>query len=173
MSNKVVAAANASLVIGIAMSLVAALVIDTINISSVETGKLAFMFFIAALAASLWVTREALSANKSATSKPTQPRDYSKNKPNLDSPSHPVDDYSSNTSSASLSNSGRQKGAVKWFNANKGYGFILQDNGDELFVHYRSIRGSGHRTLNEGDTVEFVITQGRKGPQADDLLITS
>jgi len=65
----------------------------------------------------------------------------------------------------------RQTGTVKWFNASKGYGFISQDSGDDVFVHFNEIRGEGFKTLNEGDRVEFVVTQGRKGPAASDVSI--
>ncbi|MCU0223414.1 MAG: cold-shock protein [Acidobacteria bacterium] len=57
-------------------------------------------------------------------------------------------------------------GKVKWFNDAKGYGFISQENGPDVFVHYTSIEGSGFRSLSEGDSVEFEVTQGPKGPQA-------
>lgn len=58
------------------------------------------------------------------------------------------------------------KGKVKWFNANKGYGFISQENGEDIFVHYSAIQTQGFKTLDEGQSVEFEITQGPKGPQA-------
>ena len=58
------------------------------------------------------------------------------------------------------------KGKVKWFNANKGYGFISQENGEDIFVHYSAIQTQGFKTLDEGRAVEFEITQGPKGPQA-------
>ena len=57
-------------------------------------------------------------------------------------------------------------GRVKWFNNSKGYGFIVQDGGPELFVHYSAIQGDGYKTLVEGQTVQFDITQSEKGPQA-------
>ncbi|MBQ1787282.1 MAG: cold-shock protein [Turicibacter sp.] len=57
-------------------------------------------------------------------------------------------------------------GTVKWFNADKGYGFITVDNGDEVFVHFSEIQGEGFKTLEEGQKVEFEITQGNRGPQA-------
>src|SRR6266511_5257991 len=57
-------------------------------------------------------------------------------------------------------------GAVKWFNAEKGYGFITPDTGADVFVHYSVIEGGGFRSLNEGERVEFEIVQGVKGPQA-------
>lgn len=67
--------------------------------------------------------------------------------------------------------SNRMQGTVKWFNADKGYGFIAQSNGDDLFVHYSEIRGNGFRTLEDGARVEFEVTQGRKGLQASDVAL--
>ncbi len=58
-------------------------------------------------------------------------------------------------------------GTVKWFNADKGFGFIEQENGPDVFVHFRSIVGEGFKTLNEGQRVQFEVTQGQKGPQAE------
>ena len=60
-------------------------------------------------------------------------------------------------------------GTVKWFNADKGYGFIEQENGPDVFVHFRSIVGEGYKTLNEGQQVQFEVTQGQKGPQAENV----
>ena len=57
-------------------------------------------------------------------------------------------------------------GKVKWFNEKKGYGFIAQESGEDVFVHFSAIGGDGFKTLTEGETVEFEITQGPKGPQA-------
>ena len=65
--------------------------------------------------------------------------------------------------------SDRQTGTVKWFNDAKGYGFIQREGGDDLFVHFRSIEGSGFRTLAEGQKVEFTVGQGQKGPQAENV----
>jgi CspA family cold shock protein len=64
----------------------------------------------------------------------------------------------------------RQTGTVKWFDNGKGYGFIERENGKDLFVHYRSIAGQGHRSLEEGQKVEFTETAGQKGPQADNVV---
>ncbi|MGQ9849221.1 MAG: cold-shock protein [Aggregatilineaceae bacterium] len=63
----------------------------------------------------------------------------------------------------------RLTGVVKWFNAQKGYGFIAREGGPDVFVHYTAIVGSGYRNLNEGDQVEFSITDGPKGPQASEV----
>jgi CspA family cold shock protein len=65
----------------------------------------------------------------------------------------------------------KETGTVKWFNESKGYGFIARESGDDVFVHYSAIVGEGFRTLNEGDRVEFVITQGQKGPAASDVTV--
>jgi cold shock protein len=65
----------------------------------------------------------------------------------------------------------RSQGTVKWFNADKGFGFISQEDGDDLFVHYSEIRSDGYRSLDEGAKVEFEITQGKKGLQASAVTI--
>jgi CspA family cold shock protein len=65
----------------------------------------------------------------------------------------------------------RQTGKVKWFNENKGYGFILQDGGGrDVFVHYSEIKEEGYRTLSEGEMVEFDVAESPKGPQAKEVV---
>jgi cold shock protein len=66
----------------------------------------------------------------------------------------------------------RIQGEVKWFNAEKGFGFIMQANGSDVFVHYSAIQGNGYRSLNTGDKVEFEIVDGRKGKQAEKVTVT-
>ena len=61
------------------------------------------------------------------------------------------------------------KGTVKWFNETKGFGFIARDGGPDVFVHHTAINGSGFKTLAEGQQVEFAVTQGQKGPQAENV----
>jgi cold shock protein len=61
------------------------------------------------------------------------------------------------------------RGTVKWFNNAKGFGFLGREDGKDVFVHYSSIQLDGYKTLKEGDAVEFDITQGDKGPQADNV----
>jgi CspA family cold shock protein len=65
--------------------------------------------------------------------------------------------------------SDRQDGIVKWYNDAKGYGFISPENGPDLFVHFRSIQGTGFRSLKEGQRVTFKVVQGQKGMQADEV----
>lgn len=64
----------------------------------------------------------------------------------------------------------RETGTVKWFNTSKGFGFISRDSGDDIFVHFRAIRGEGHRILVEGQRVEFSVMQRDKGLQAEDVI---
>ena len=67
----------------------------------------------------------------------------------------------------------RTQGTVKWFNAEKGYGFISREGCEDLFVHYTEIQGSGYRSLDEGAKVEFEITDGKKGKQASAVTVIS
>jgi CspA family cold shock protein len=64
----------------------------------------------------------------------------------------------------------KEKGTVKWFNASKGYGFILRSTGEDVFVHYSAIQSEGYRSLDEGAQVEFVVTRGPKGLQAEQVV---
>jgi CspA family cold shock protein len=62
------------------------------------------------------------------------------------------------------------QGTVKWFNAAKGFGFISREDGDDVFVHHTAIVGDGYRSLDEGQKVSFEVTQGKKGPQASNVV---
>ena len=72
---------------------------------------------------------------------------------------------------AEVENDDREIGEVKWFNVNKGYGFITRDSGEDVFVHFRAIRGRGHRTLAEGQKVRYHIIENERGLQADDVTV--
>ncbi|MEO8401916.1 MAG: cold-shock protein [Gammaproteobacteria bacterium] len=67
--------------------------------------------------------------------------------------------------------SAQETGTVKWFNSSKGFGFISRDNGEDVFVHFRAIIGEGYRSLEEGQRVRFTVTQGQKGPQAENVIV--
>ena len=95
--------------------------------------------------------------------KPPDPFDSGTRK--LDSP------YSSSFAAGGFTKmTTRITGTVKWFNNAKGFGFITQNEGDDVFVHFRSIRGDGYKTLDEGQTVEFAMIEGPKGFQAEDVV---
>ena len=64
----------------------------------------------------------------------------------------------------------KEQGTVKWFNNEKGYGFISRNSGDDVFVHHTAIQGSGFKSLNEGDKVEFEVAKGPKGLQAQNVM---
>jgi len=71
---------------------------------------------------------------------------------------------------ATVGDTAREHGSVKWFNVTKGFGFIVKDDGEEIFVHFRSIRGEGRRSLRDGQRVNFIVAQSDKGPQAEDVV---
>jgi len=64
----------------------------------------------------------------------------------------------------------KEQGTVKWFNNEKGYGFISRNSGDDVFVHHSAIQGGGFKSLNEGDTIEFEVAKGPKGLQAQNVV---
>ncbi len=64
----------------------------------------------------------------------------------------------------------KEQGTVKWFNNEKGYGFVSRDSGDDVFVHHTAIQGSGFKSLNEGDKIEFDVAKGPKGLQAQNVV---
>lgn len=63
----------------------------------------------------------------------------------------------------------REQGVVKWFNDSKGFGFIQRNSGEDIFVHFRAIQGDGYRSLQDGQKVEFVVVEGQKGLQAEEV----
>ena len=78
--------------------------------------------------------------------------------------------HSHSSASIDYEYTNRETGTVKWFNVTKGFGFITRDNGEDVFVHYRAIRGEGHRILTEGQRVEFEVVDKDKGLQAEDVI---
>ncbi|MFW2178329.1 MULTISPECIES: cold shock domain-containing protein [unclassified Moraxella] len=63
----------------------------------------------------------------------------------------------------------REQGVVKWFNDSKGFGFIQRSSGEDIFVHFRAIQGDGYRSLQDGQKVEFIVVEGQKGLQAEEV----
>lgn len=98
-----------------------------------------------------------------ASTAPRQPAPRKQSQPDYDDD----DDYDDSTPE------GNEEGTVKWFNVKKGFGFIVRDSGDEIFVHFRAIRGRGRRVLRQGQLVRFSVVEADKGLQADNVSILS
>ena len=81
--------------------------------------------------------------------------------------SAPADDEDEDEETAEYDSDDFEEGTVKWFNTKKGYGFITRDQGDDIFAHFRNIKGQGRRSLNDGQKVTYVVIEGDKGLQAD------
>jgi CspA family cold shock protein len=90
-------------------------------------------------------------------------------KPPRRNQSKPAARQDSKPAKRATSNSNKEAGTVKWFNIKKGFGFITRDEGDDIFVHYRNIEGNGRRAINEGQRVKFLVIDGDKGLQADEV----
>ncbi|MFT6038547.1 MAG: CspA family cold shock protein [Candidatus Azotimanducaceae bacterium] len=90
-------------------------------------------------------------------------------KPTRRNQSKPAARQDSKPASQAKRNSNKEAGTVKWFNIKKGFGFITRDEGDDIFVHYRNIEGNGRRAINEGQRVKFLVIDGDKGLQADEV----
>jgi len=74
-----------------------------------------------------------------------------------------------NSVKGSYNMSVREQGIVKWFNDSKGFGFIQRNSGEDIFVHFRAIQGDGYRSLQDGQKVEFIVVEGQKGLQAEEV----
>lgn len=144
-----------SLTVKLIISLVIAAAASTLTTlllgSAISYPALLAAFSIATVATALLVSRTS-SSNTSASS--NTPAKSTQNKP---------------AGRATADDSAREQGLVKWFNVSKGFGFITKDDGEEIFVHFRSIRGEGRRGLRDGQRVSFVVAQSDKGPQAEDV----
>ena len=140
-----------SLVIAIiAYTLSSLMATGTVQLGSDHYGLLLLLAFFIATAATALLVRDSEQPASSA-SKDSQNKDLSGSTPNT-------------------SGANREQGQVKWFNVSKGFGFIVKDDGEEIFVHFRSIRGEGRRGLSDGQRVNFIVEQSDKGPQAEDVV---
>ena len=142
-----------SFLVNIIISVVIAAVATAITTWYSGDTHAALLLFIAFSAATI-----ATAALVSLTSRST-PAQGKKKSPRAPKPA----------SSAATSDGPREEGQVKWFNVSKGFGFITKDDGEEIFVHFRSIRGGGRRGLKDGQRVSFVVADSDKGPQAEDV----
>jgi CspA family cold shock protein len=145
-----------SLIVKLIISLVIAVIAATLTTILRSGGTpdllLLAMFCLATAATTLIVGGPASSAPSTSANQPAKP----------------APKKAAQRASAT-DNAGREEGQVKWFNVSKGFGFITKDDGEEIFVHFRSIRGEGRRGLRDGQRVSFVVAQSDKGPQAEDV----
>ncbi|MFT6052093.1 MAG: CspA family cold shock protein [Halioglobus sp.] len=127
-------------------------------------GMLLFAAFSAATIATALLTSIKIDMSSATAPAAKSSKTPAKTKPSAKKAAKP-----STASSAVSSSAKREEGEVKWFNVTKGFGFISRENGEEIFVHFRSIRGEGRRSLRDGQRVTFVVTDSDKGPQAEDV----
>lgn len=121
-------------------------------------------FIVFAVAAFLAITLATKQASPAAARKQNRPAKATQQNANYDDDE---DDFDDSTPE------GDEEGTVKWFNVKKGFGFIVRDSGDEIFVHFRAIRGRGRRVLRQGQLVRFDVVEADKGLQADNVSILS
>jgi len=132
-------------------------------------------YYAACFGAALLASILTLSISRKLQSGPTQRNAPTKAQPARTSQKAPspgkasANNASPNKSAAMASGGKKEFGSVKWFSASKGFGFITRDSGDDIFVHFRSINGEGHKLLREGQRVQFAVTTGSKGLQAEDV----
>jgi CspA family cold shock protein len=127
-------------------------------------GMLLFAAFSVATIATALLTSIKIDMSSATAPAAKSSKTPAKTKPSAKKAAKP-----STASSAVSSSAKREEGEVKWFNVTKGFGFISRENGEEIFVHFRSIRGEGRRSLRDGQRVTFVVTDSDKGPQAEDV----
>jgi CspA family cold shock protein len=157
------------IVIAIAIGLVTAV------IAALLTGGGSFdpvlaVLFVAATAGTAVATHRPLAAPAGAATDAAPPRTAEREqKPNKAPRREKAAAKKKPAPATSVPEGPREEATVKWFNAAKGFGFLTLDDGREIFVHFRSIRGEGRRSLNDGQRVSFVVADTEKGPQAEDV----
>lgn len=145
------------------ISLVVAAVASTL-LGFIHGGNTPFLIVFGAFAAATIATAllTSIKFSPAGTAQPSKPaaKKPSKKAPKKEPKKAPAKNFDS---------ADREEGEVKWFNVTKGFGFITRDNGEEIFVHFRSIRGEGRRSLRDGQRVSYVVSDSDKGPQAEDV----
>ena len=145
------------------ISLVVAAVASTL-LGFIHVGNTPFLIVFGAFAAATIATAllTSIKFSPAGTAQPSKPaaKKPSKKAPKKEPKKAPAKNFDS---------ADREEGEVKWFNVTKGFGFITRDNGEEIFVHFRSIRGEGRRSLRDGQRVSYVVSDSDKGPQAEDV----
>ncbi len=156
------------LVIAIAIGLVAAVIAALLTGSGAFDPVLAVLFVAATAGTALATHRPLAAPAGAATAGAPRTRAPERQLKPKDAPRREKPAAKKNPAPAAPEGP-REEATVKWFNAAKGFGFLTLDDGREIFVHFRSIRGEGRRSLNDGQRVSFVVADTEKGPQAEDV----
>jgi len=161
---------SGKLVIAIAIAILV-FIATTLMQGSKDPDLLLGLAFIIATCASVIATHRPLVSKAAAEAVVAPGADTSKKAPQQRKESRAPSREPSRQKPQKQQKSGgkREEGQVKWFNASKGFGFITLDGGDEVFVHFRSIRGEGRRSLRDGQRVSLAVAKTEKGPQAEDV----
>ena len=156
-----------SLIGKLIISLVVAAVASTL-LGFIHGGNTPFLIAFGAFSAATIATA-LLTSIKFSPAGTAQPSKPAAKKPSKSTPKKEPKKASTKTPAKNFDSADREEGEVKWFNVTKGFGFITRDNGEEIFVHFRSIRGEGRRSLRDGQRVSYVVSDSDKGPQAEDV----
>ena len=151
------------LIISLVVAAIAATLLGLIH-GAATPFLVAFGAFSAATIATALLTSIKISASGSA-----QPASQPASQPTKKASVKPATKTREKAPTKQSDSANREEGEVKWFNVTKGFGFITRNNGEEIFVHFRSIRGENRRGLRDGQKVTFVVTESDKGPQAEDV----
>jgi CspA family cold shock protein len=135
----------------------------------IHGGNTPFLIVFSAFSAATIATTLLTSIKFSPASSTAQPAKKPTKKPAKQPSKKPAKKSSEKAPAKNFDSADREEGEVKWFNVTKGFGFITRDNGEEIFVHFRSIRGEGRRSLRDGQRVSYVVSDSDKGPQAEDV----
>ena len=153
MSRKILSSALLVSLVSIPFLYLLATQISAIGLTAVVVANVVIVYL--ASAASAWLSVRIVQANATGNRRSERPPARGRDKTGQAAPARATGP--------------REAGNVKWFNASKGFGFITRDSGEDIFVHFSSIRGEGHRVLKDGQRVEFSVSMGDKGLQADDV----
>ena len=135
----------AKLLVSLVIAIIASTLVNLLFEGEIFDARLLIAFFVSTAATALIVgAQQSAGSTGAATRKPPQ--------------------------KLTDGDTGREHGTVKWFNSSKCFGFIVKDDGEEIFVHFRSIRGEGRRGLRDGQSVSFFVAESEKGPQAEDVV---
>jgi CspA family cold shock protein len=153
-----------SLIGKLIISLVVAAVASTL-LGFIHGGNTPFLIVFGAFCAATIATTllTSIKFSPAGTAQPSKPAAKKSSK------KAPKKAPATKTPAKNFDSADREEGEVKWFNVTKGFGFITRDNGEEIFVHFRSIRGEGRRSLRDGQRVSYVVSDSDKGPQAEDV----